>query len=56
MRFNVTQPFLMSQLAAQAMVDTAGSGSIVNISSRSADLVLRLASRRTPPARPRSTR
>jgi 7-alpha-hydroxysteroid dehydrogenase len=40
MRFNVTQPFLMSQLAAQAMVDTAGSGSIVNISSRSADLVL----------------
>jgi 7-alpha-hydroxysteroid dehydrogenase len=40
MRFNVTQPFLMSQLAARAMVDTAGSGSIVNISSRSADLVL----------------
>ena len=40
MRFNVIQPFLMSQLAAQAMVDTAGSGSIVNISSRSADLVL----------------
>ena len=35
MRFNVIQPFLMSQLAAQAMVDTAGSGSIVNISSRS---------------------
>ena len=40
MRFNVTAPFLMSQLAAQAMVDTAGSGSIVNISSRSADLVI----------------
>jgi 7-alpha-hydroxysteroid dehydrogenase len=40
MRFNVTTPFLMSQLAAQAMVDTAGSGSIVNISSRSADLVM----------------
>ena len=55
MRFNVTQPFLMSQLGAQAMVDTAGSGSIVNISSRSADLVL-ARSRRTPPARPRSTR
>jgi 7-alpha-hydroxysteroid dehydrogenase len=40
MRFNVTAPFLMSQLAAQAMVDTAGSGAIVNISSRSADLVM----------------
>jgi 7-alpha-hydroxysteroid dehydrogenase len=40
LRFNVTAPFLMSQLAARTMVDTAGSGSIVNISSRSADLVL----------------
>ena len=40
LRFNVTVPFLMSQLAARAMVDTAGGGSIVNISSRSADLVL----------------
>jgi 7-alpha-hydroxysteroid dehydrogenase len=40
LRFNVTTPFLMSQLAARAMVDTAGSGSIVNISSRSADMVL----------------
>lgn len=40
MRFNVTAPFLVSQLAAQAMVDTAGSGSIVNISSRSSDMVL----------------
>lgn len=40
MKFNVTSPFLMSQLAAQAMVDTAGSGSIVNISSRSSDMVL----------------
>jgi 7-alpha-hydroxysteroid dehydrogenase len=40
MRFNVVSPFLMSQLAAQAMVDTAGAGSIVNISSRSADLVM----------------
>ena len=40
MRFNVTQPFLMSQLAAQAMVDSAGGGSIVNISSRSADMVM----------------
>ena len=40
MRFNVTAPFLMSQLAARAMVDTAGGGAIVNISSRSADLVM----------------
>ncbi len=40
MKFNVTSPFLMSQLAAQAMVDTAGSGAIVNISSRSADMQL----------------
>jgi 7-alpha-hydroxysteroid dehydrogenase len=40
LRFNVTVPFLMSKLAARAMVDTRGSGSIVNISSRSADLVL----------------
>lgn len=40
MKFNVTAPFLMTQLAAQAMVDTAGSGSIVNISSRSSDMVL----------------
>ncbi len=40
LRFNVTQPFLMSQLAARAMVDTAGGGSIVNVSSRSADLVM----------------
>lgn len=40
MKFNVTAPFLMSQLAAQPMVDTAGGGSIVNISSRSSDMVL----------------
>jgi 7-alpha-hydroxysteroid dehydrogenase len=40
MKFNVTAPFLMSQLAAQPMVDTAGSGSIVNISSRASDMVL----------------
>ncbi|TQR88577.1 glucose 1-dehydrogenase [Mycobacterium hodleri] len=40
LKFNVTAPFLMCQLAAQAMVDTAGSGSIVNISSRSSDMVL----------------
>ncbi|MFB9313779.1 glucose 1-dehydrogenase [Nocardioides plantarum] len=40
MKFNVTQPFLMSQLAARAMVDTAGTGAIVNVSSRSSDMVL----------------
>ncbi|MFC7672303.1 glucose 1-dehydrogenase [Mycolicibacterium sp. GCM10028919] len=40
MKFNVTSPFLTSQLAAQAMVDTAGSGAIVNISSRASDMVL----------------
>jgi 7-alpha-hydroxysteroid dehydrogenase len=40
MKFNVTSPFLMSQLVAQPMVDTAGGGAIVNISSRSSDMVL----------------
>ncbi len=40
MKFNVTAPFLMSQLVAQPMVDSAGSGAIVNISSRSSDMVL----------------
>ena len=40
MKFNVTAPFLMSQLAVQPMVDTAGGGAIVNISSRSSDMVL----------------
>ena len=40
MKFNVTAPFLISQLAAQPMVDTAGGGAIVNISSRSSDMVL----------------
>jgi 7-alpha-hydroxysteroid dehydrogenase len=39
LRFNVTSPFLLSQRAARAMVDTAGGGSIVNISSRSSDMV-----------------
>ncbi len=39
LRFNVTSPFLLTKLAARAMVDTAGSGSVVNISSRSSDMV-----------------
>ncbi len=38
--FNAIAPFLLTKLAAQAMVDTAGSGSVVNISSRAADMVL----------------
>jgi 7-alpha-hydroxysteroid dehydrogenase len=40
LRFNVTAPFLLSKLAARVMVDTAGTGAIVNISSRSADMVM----------------
>jgi 7-alpha-hydroxysteroid dehydrogenase len=40
LRFNATVPFVLSQLAARAMVDTAGSGAIVNISSRSADMTM----------------
>lgn len=40
MRFNVTAPFLMSQLVARPMVDTVGGGSIINISSRSSDMVM----------------
>jgi 7-alpha-hydroxysteroid dehydrogenase len=39
LRFNVTSPFLLTKLAARAMVDTAGSGAVVNISSRSSDMV-----------------
>jgi len=39
LRFNVTQAFLLTRLAARAMVDTVGEGAIVNISSRSSDMV-----------------
>jgi 7-alpha-hydroxysteroid dehydrogenase len=39
LRFNVTTAFLLTKLAARAMVDTAGGGSVVNISSRSSDMV-----------------
>lgn len=39
LRFNATAAFLLSRLAARAMVDTAGTGAIVNISSRSSDMV-----------------
>lgn len=38
--FNARAPFLLSQIAAQTMVDTQGGGSIVNISSRSGDMVM----------------
>jgi 7-alpha-hydroxysteroid dehydrogenase len=39
LRFNVTAPFLLTRLVAQPMVDTAGEGAVVNISSRAADMV-----------------
>jgi 7-alpha-hydroxysteroid dehydrogenase len=39
LRFNVTSPFLLTKLAARAMADTAGGGAVVNISSRSSDMV-----------------
>lgn len=38
--FNAIAPFLLTKIAAQAMVDTTGGGSVVNISSRAADMVL----------------
>ncbi len=36
--FNVTAPLTLTKLAARQMVDTAGTGSVVNISSRSASM------------------
>jgi len=39
LRFNVTSAFLLTRLAARQMVDTAGEGAVVNISSRSSDMV-----------------
>ena len=39
LRFNVTQAFLLTKLAARQMVDTVGEGAVVNISSRSSDMV-----------------
>jgi 7-alpha-hydroxysteroid dehydrogenase len=39
LRMNVTQAFLLSRLAVPKMVETAGGGAIVNISSRSSDMV-----------------
>jgi 7-alpha-hydroxysteroid dehydrogenase len=37
-RFNVTSAFELTKLAARQMVDTVGSGAVVNISSRSASM------------------
>jgi 7-alpha-hydroxysteroid dehydrogenase len=39
LRMNVTQAFLLSRMVVPKMVETAGSGAIVNISSRSSDMV-----------------
>jgi len=39
LRFNVTQAFAFCQLAIPKMLESAGGGSIVNISSRSGDMV-----------------
>ena len=39
LHFNVTAAFLLTKLVARHMVDTAGEGAVVNISSRSADMV-----------------
>jgi len=39
LRFNATTAFLLTQRAARAMVDTVGEGAVVNISSRSSDMV-----------------
>ncbi len=36
--FNVTAPFLLTKLVARRMVDSTGSGAVVNISSRSASM------------------
>jgi 7-alpha-hydroxysteroid dehydrogenase len=39
LRFNVTSPFLLTRLAVPKMVETAGAGAVVNVSSRSSDMV-----------------
>jgi 7-alpha-hydroxysteroid dehydrogenase len=39
LRFNVTSAFLLSRLCIPRMIESAGGGSIVNISSRSSDMV-----------------
>jgi len=39
LRMNVTQAFLLSKLCIPRMIETAGGGAIVNISSRASDMV-----------------
>jgi 7-alpha-hydroxysteroid dehydrogenase len=39
LRFNVTQAFLLTRLAVPKMIETANGGAVVNISSRSGDMV-----------------
>ena len=39
LRFNVTSAFLLSRLVVPKMVETAGGGAVVNISSRASDMV-----------------
>ncbi len=39
LRFNVTQAFLLTRLAVPKMLETAGGGAVVYISSRSSDMV-----------------
>lgn len=38
--FNAIAPFLLTKIAARAMVDTTGRGSVINISSRAGDMAL----------------
>jgi 7-alpha-hydroxysteroid dehydrogenase len=39
LRFNVTSAFLLTRLAVPSMLETAGGGAVVNISSRTSDMV-----------------
>ena len=39
LRFNVTSAFLLTRLAVPKMIETAGGGAVVNISSRASDMV-----------------
>jgi 7-alpha-hydroxysteroid dehydrogenase len=39
LRFNATSAFLLSRLCVPKMIETAGGGAIVNISSRASDMV-----------------
>lgn len=39
LRFNVTQAFLLTRMTVPHMVETAGGGSVINISSRASDMV-----------------